>query len=109
MEAKVGRTDAFKNGQRIGYFDHDLKTLVLDGDNFTNRETWKDWCAFKKAHLREGMSEFLFRCVAELKADGNRKGSVKVPWERLRARLKLGVSNSWTPYSSTRHGLHGQI
>ena len=97
-QANTERTAACKNGQRIGYFDHNLRTLVLDGDNFTNRETWKDWRAFKKEHSNKGVSEFLFRCIAELKADGNRKGSIKVPWERLRAKLKLGMSNSWTPY-----------
>jgi hypothetical protein len=59
---------------------------------------WKDWCAFTKAHQGEHISQFLFQCIAELKADGNKKGSIKVPWERLRAKLKLGISNSWTPY-----------
>ena len=87
--AKTERTDAFKNGQRIGYFDHALKCLVLDGDNFINRETWKDWRVFTKAHQSEGISEFLFQCIADLKSDGNKKGSIKVPYERLRARLKL--------------------
>ena len=103
METKTERTDAFKNGQRIGYFDHNLKCLILNGDNFINRETWKDWRAFTKAHQREGISEFLFKCIAELKADGNKKGSIKVPYERLRARLKLrkiGLTNDWTPYAS---------
>jgi len=102
-QTKTERTDAFKNGQRIGYFDHDLKTLVIDGDAFTGRETWKDWLAFKKAHTREGISQFLFQCIAELKADGNKKGSIKVPYERLRARLKLrkiGLSNNWTPFAA---------
>ena len=103
METKTKRTEARKNGQRIGYFDHDLKCLVLDGDKFTHRETWKDWRAFKKAHPREGISEFLFRCVADLKADGCKKGSIKVPYERLRAKLKLrkiGLSNNWTPFAA---------
>ncbi len=103
METKTERTPAFKNGQRIGYFDHALKVLVLDGDNFTNRETYKDWRAFTKAHPLEGISEFLFQCIAELKADGNKKGSIKVPYERLRARLKLrniGLTNDWTPYAA---------
>jgi hypothetical protein len=102
-QTKTERTDAFKNGQRIGYFDHDLKTLVIDGDAFTGRETWKDWLAFKKAHTREGISQFLFQCIAELKADGNKKGSIKVPYERLRARLKLrkiGLSNNRTPFAA---------
>ena len=103
MDTKPERTTAFKNSQRIGYFDHNLKTLNLDGDNFTNRETWKDWRAFKKALPREGISEFLFQCIADLKADGNKKGSIKVPYERLRARLKLrkiGLTNDWTPYAA---------
>jgi hypothetical protein len=103
MGTKTERTDAFKNGQRIGYFDHDLKCLVLDGDNFINREACQDWCAFTKAHAREGISQFLFQCVAELKADGNKKGSIKVPSERLRARSKMrniGLTNNWTPYAA---------
>jgi hypothetical protein len=103
METKTERTDAFKNGLRIGYFDHDLKCLILDGDNFGNRQTWKDWRAFTKAHQREGISEFLFQCIADLKGDGNKKGSIKVPYERLRARLKLrkiGLTNDWTPYAA---------
>jgi hypothetical protein len=89
METKTERTDALKNGRRIGYFDHDLQTLVIDGDNFRDRRAWKDWRTFKKAHAREGISQFLFQCIAELKADGNKKGSIKVPYERLRAKLKL--------------------
>jgi hypothetical protein len=84
-QTKTERTDAFKNCQRIGYFDH-LKCLVLDGDNFINTQTWKDWRVFTKAHQSEGISEFLFQCIADLKADG---GSIKLPYERLRARLKL--------------------
>ena len=103
METKTERTDAFKNGQRFGYFDHDLECLILDGDNFTSRQTWKDWRALTKAHQSEGISEFLFQCIADLKADGNKKGSIKVPYERLRARLKLrkiGLTNDWTPYAS---------
>ena len=102
-QANTERTDAFKNGQRIGYFDHDLKCLILDGDNFINRETWKDWRAFMKARQSEGISQFLFQCIADLKADGCKKGSVKVPYERLRARLKLrkiGLTNDWTPYAA---------
>jgi hypothetical protein len=102
-QPKTERTDAFKNGQRIGYFDHNLKSLIVDGDNFTSRQTWKDWRAFTKEHQREGISEFLFQCIADLKADGNKKGSIKVPYERLRARLKLrkiGLTNDWTPYAA---------
>jgi hypothetical protein len=103
METKTERTDALKNGKRIGYFDHDLKTLIIDGDNFSNRQAWQDWRAFKKDHTREGISQFLFQCIAELKADGNKKGSIKVPYERLRAHLKLskiGLSNNWTPFAA---------
>jgi len=102
-QTKTERTDAFKNGQRIGYFDDNLKCLVLDGDNFINRQTWKDWRAFTKEHQSEGISQFLFQCIADLKADGDKKGSIKVPYERLRARLKLrkiGLTNDWTPYAA---------
>jgi hypothetical protein len=99
---KDRRTDAFKNGQRIGYFDHNLKCLILDGDNFFNSQTLKDWRAYTKAHQGEGVSQFLFQCIADLKADG-KKSSIKVPYERLRARLKLrkiGLSNNWTPFDT---------
>jgi len=103
METETPTSPAIKQGKRIGYFDHSLKCLVLNGDNFLQRKTWGEWRAFLKTHPGEGISEFLFRCIDELKADGHKKGSIKVPYERLRARLKLrkiGLSNNWTPYAS---------
>ena len=78
-KANTERTEAFKNGQRIGYFDHNLKCLILDGDDFTNRRRGKTGVLSRRRIRVKASVSFSFNALLISKLTEAKKAASKFP------------------------------